>query len=1219
MTGKPNRITLSLDPRDLAFGLRTDLSYSMRDLLKALPGSAEDLLGWMPDVGLRSMEFAFHPSTQRFELNAGAGIGGGQAPSALLALVVGVGGVHKVELSFDTSIDLSGTPLLGALLEGLSIDDLSIGYEKLGRDGDTVAGAVTLGFTLRSGSSEETFRLSSGQTARLSHAGNGAEGGLFHPPVQWFPLQKKLGPLTIARIGIATPKDRFGIALDAALNLASLKLGLSGFYATFPTSNISPGGLGLGLDGMEVGFGGGSVAIAGSLRRSVRADYTEYAGSMSIRVGTFGIAAVGAFARVDGATSLFVFGLAEGSFGGPPEFFVTGLAAGFGFNRALKLPAIDAVQDYPLIMAAKQGGSYLPDPSPAAALAKMNEAGWVPPRSGSYWLAAGLRFSTYQVLDTFAMISVEFGQDLVLALLGISSVRLPKALPPASPPPAYLYAELTLSASIRPIDGVFALAAFLTPNSFVIDRNCRVRGGFAFYVWFGSNKHAGDLVLTLGGYSPHFARPLHYPDLPQVGFSWDVDQNVKIRGGCYLALTPSCIMAGGALSITFKAGKLEAWLDALADFVIRWNPFWFDARIGVTIGARYTLSLGLTRKTYSVALSASVDLWGPPLRGVARVNWWVISFTIRINGGDRPRQPSILPDWTAFADALLPSYADIVRVTAPSCLLRSYMAADADGAEAVIWVLDVAALRLGFASAVPVWSWRVRCGGDREAGPFYGFEAGVYPLGSVSLRSRVTLCLRRVGSSEPEDLSRWTWSPAISYVPEALWGTVNAGRPSLSATVLPAVLSATGEPSPVPPPGLPPVSEARLGITRLRARTLPLDARACRAPGAPIAWDDPRIVIAQTIMRRDVVEARGERIRAIERALPGARLPDEGLTRLRQDVWIAFPYPPMLPRDEPAPGLAREASSVGRRHAPPLPERSHPPQKPRLHAVYHRRLAPAQQSDWEMPSRARAFINDRFASRLESQIAHSAAETIAMGRGVVAAGSTLSFDLPRHAGSVLLTDGGSRIIVLAFDACGLLVQTVVLDQAGRTPVAEQASRLAVCAPSVTDDRIGWSGTSALLKLTPQALLGEGVVVRPQTPSPWRLARGADGVVSGAELCRDALHRAVPDRIDTVFLGPASDVRVRLRKIDARARIERVSLRAGTVRLRPRWESVIGDVHLLGVDLPANDSPTLTVAPSAGWMLDGVLAVSRTTRRDAARSWSASDDPRASRGCGIAFR
>ncbi len=66
--------------------------------------------------------------------------------------------------------------------------------------------------------------------------------------------------------------------------------------------------------------------------------------------------------------------------------------------------------------------------------------------------------------------------------------------------------QMTLLATYDPAEGVLGVQAQLTQNSFVLSKNCRLTGGFAFYSWF-SGAHAGDFVVSLGGYHPNFSKP----------------------------------------------------------------------------------------------------------------------------------------------------------------------------------------------------------------------------------------------------------------------------------------------------------------------------------------------------------------------------------------------------------------------------------------------------------------------------------------------------------------------------------------------------------------------------------------------------------------------------------------------------------------------------------------------------------------------------------------
>src|SRR5205807_166790 len=148
----------------------------------------------------------------------------------------------------------------------------------------------------------------------------------------------------------------------------------------------------------------------------------------------------------------------------------------------------------------------------------------------------------------------------------LSGMSLPKNIPGKPIRPAYLNVELAFRVSVKPAAGEFAAEALLTENSFVFHPDCRLSGGFAFYAWFGNNPHAGDFVLTVGGYHPRFNVPAHYPQVPRLGINWPMDK-LSIKGEAYFAITPSCIMAGGGLEASYKDGSLEASFSARADFL----------------------------------------------------------------------------------------------------------------------------------------------------------------------------------------------------------------------------------------------------------------------------------------------------------------------------------------------------------------------------------------------------------------------------------------------------------------------------------------------------------------------------------------------------------------------------------------------------------------------------------------------------------------------------
>jgi hypothetical protein len=499
-------------------------------------------------------------------------------------------------------------------------------------------------------------------------------------PQVMLPVQRSLGPLSVQRLGAGWVQSthELSLLLDAGVEVGTLSVDLTGLSVGIPVTN--PGdfsGYDLDLQGLGIVFKAGEVELSAALVKlhpdanaTPPRTYTEYDGEALITAGTFTLFAIGSYAHAvvngDGYTSLFVFGVLDADLGGPPFFYVTGVAAGFGFNRQILLPDMNAVTTFPLVQAASDpstlGAGKKPDgswqmPNPAEALAHIDQ--YVPPQRGAYWLSAGVRFTSFDLINSTALLVVEFGNELEIALLGVSAISLPPPPEPGGEAPAkrYLYAELGIEIKLLPSEGVFSATAILTPNSFVLDPACKLTGGFAFYVWFGSNEHAGQFVLTLGGYHPHFTPPSYFPQVPRLGFEWPMAGDVTVSGDAYFALTPSAVMAGGALDVLFSSGDLKAWLTAHMDALIEWAPLHYEIAIGIDIGVSYRLHLLFVTVTLKFELGADLTIWGPPTGGTVHVHLYVVSFTVGF-GADQQGAPDPL-SWTndagtGFAQTLLP-------------------------------------------------------------------------------------------------------------------------------------------------------------------------------------------------------------------------------------------------------------------------------------------------------------------------------------------------------------------------------------------------------------------------------------------------------------------------------------------------------------------------------------------------------------------------------------
>ncbi len=481
---------------------------------------------------------------------------------------------------------------------------------------------------------------------------NGADNGL----EKWIDLQKNIGPIHFNRAGVAYKDGKISLLLDAALVFTALKIELLslGVSVSNPLSKPEPA---FELSGINIAYESGPVQISGGFLKSVTGNSVQYNGTAAISVQNFRLSALGSYGKDEkGDPSLFIFAmLSSPPPGGPPCFFITGLAGGFGYNRALKLPTIDTVADFPLVKAFVPGKTDpFPDKNPNTALKVMND--FVPPATGQNWVAAGVQFTSFQLVLSYALLSVEFGTNFEIGIVGMSSVSVPPATPGPNPGTPVAFAQLALNARILPEKGEVAVEAKLTPASYILSRKCVLAGGFAFYLWTAPNEHEGDFVVTLGGYHPDFKIPDHYPKVPRLSFNWEVSKEVLVKGSMYFALTPTCLMAGGKLEATFNSGNLKAWFIMGADFLIAWKPYYYRAHMYISFGVSYTFELDLAfttiTETITVSLGADLQIWGPDFSGIASIHLWIISFDISFGAADNSLPGPIT--WEDFKESFLP-------------------------------------------------------------------------------------------------------------------------------------------------------------------------------------------------------------------------------------------------------------------------------------------------------------------------------------------------------------------------------------------------------------------------------------------------------------------------------------------------------------------------------------------------------------------------------------
>lgn len=466
----------------------------------------------------------------------------------------------------------------------------------------------------------------------------------------WFPVQAKFGPLFCEQLGVGwTQADytaTFGV--DGGISAAGLSIELLHLSLGLPFTTLTDlSTYNLGLDGIGVTFKEGPINLSAALSYSDPGDDLPpvYEGTALIQMWRVSVSASGSYTTVNGSPSLFVFGMVNVPMGGIPAFFINGLSAGFGYNRSLTLPTIDKVDAYPLVSVMGQ----TPTPTATETLQMMED--YITPERGTYWLAGGLQWTTYEVVNTNAVMNVEFGNSFEIGLIGLSVLSTPKETSVK-----FAYGELGIEVALDMGNDALLVEAALSPNSYVIDPKFSISGGFAMDAWWGDSAQGGDFVISLGGYSAQVEVPDYYPKLDRLGVSASIGKLVSLSGSLYMALTPSNIMAGGNLDVSASELGAELWFSGSADLIMYWQPFYFDAHMAVSAGCRYTVSLFGASCSVGLEASGTFDLWSPEFGGEVALDFWFISLPIsfgaaRSDGATEPQ------DWDTFAGLLPPPAA----------------------------------------------------------------------------------------------------------------------------------------------------------------------------------------------------------------------------------------------------------------------------------------------------------------------------------------------------------------------------------------------------------------------------------------------------------------------------------------------------------------------------------------------------------------------------------
>lgn len=581
---------------------------------------------------------------------------------------------------------------------------------------------------------------------------------------KWYDINKNFGGLNFRKIGMRWQQNKAWVLLNLDFMSSGLEFALLGLQAGSPLSlkQFRPK---FDLYGIGVYFKNNFVELGGSLLKKSSNDQTPvaYIGKMLMRFAKMNVGAIGGFSKTkNGKKSFFAFANVGVPLGGIPAFFINGLSAGFGYNSELNLPNPNQIAAYPLLNIIKTGQK-----NPSDALAYLGNI--VKAKKHEKWLAAGVQFTSFQLIDSNAILAYQFGKKEI-AILGVSRLVLPNEKA------AYLNLQFGLKAIYRIQSGEIQSNAQLADGSYLIHDNVNLSGSVAVYTWL-KGENTGDFVLTVGGYHPRFKKPAHYPTVPKVGFNWLVSETTKISGNTYFALTNQAIMAGFSFNATYQKGNLKAWFTANSDMILQWKPFYYDFHSKVRLSAKYQ---SRWLKNYKLDIGADLHLYGPEMGGYVRINWSIISFNIRFGNPEKARFIYVL-DWEMFHHSFLPKQeVDVCRVNISNGLIEEQTKENSNE-EMVKWIVNTDNLTFSTQSLIPSNHLII----NNKKIDTSSSTLGIRPMNKQQLQSTQTVTIRNA-ENEVVTLNLYYQSTLTNFSP-ALWSAKPLKRQQLEIEELKSV------------------------------------------------------------------------------------------------------------------------------------------------------------------------------------------------------------------------------------------------------------------------------------------------------------------------------------------------------------------------------------------------------------------------------------------------
>ncbi|KAJ6032598.1 hypothetical protein N7540_003330 [Penicillium herquei] len=614
------------------------------------------------------------------------------------------------------------------------------------------------------------------------------------PQSEMAPIKKSHNGLSITNVGVQMAGHILTVHLNANVTLGPIEMAILGLAlqldltdAKLPSlAHIKPT---FSIDGLAISYDRNPVRISGLFQHQKTSDAgvsaNTFAGGVVIGLSKYTFAAVGAYSQVTPAPplqpfkSFFIFGALTG----PLMHFefgeLRGISGGFGYNSFVNLPDVSAVSQFPFL-----GMMNADNSDPLQTLETFTSGGTIVSQTDSLWFAAGLKLRIFEVIDVSAVVSLQLSQgDPVLAILAEATAMVPQT---ATVEKAFALIDFGIIATLDLGDGTLMIQGQINPQSFLLSHACHPTGGFALCVWSTKSGHSGDMVFSVGGFHPIFSRPAHYPNPPRVGISWIFDSHISIVGGAYYAITPAAIMAGASLQALFSMDSLSAHIDAHADFLVNFEPFHYQASVGVMASVSYELKVWFITKKLSINLGADLDLHGPPMAGIAHFSFWVMSFDVAFGASKPTAKPLTLPEFWDMLSKGTPGNSNHVMAVEAGLLpsrTQNDVKKDESSAKETISIVRGGSLALGIYARVPI-----NCAtypGAQAVENNTAIRSRPMQLTNATIKSNIAFTIT------PKPDNAFTLEPIVKDVPASIWGEYGVSDQALLAGTTPQTVSHT--------------------------------------------------------------------------------------------------------------------------------------------------------------------------------------------------------------------------------------------------------------------------------------------------------------------------------------------------------------------------------------------------------------------------------------------